>query len=156
MTEKLEQLERLVEQEAGILAALDAPPLRPAAAARTRAAVRAEALRWRRAGRRWQVWARRVGAAAVVALAVGFTYVMQSGWPGGRSAGQAAVSAEVDDLLAAWDEALGQSSRRFAFLLGDGWLVENAETEGAPWTEGAVDGLDWWRESWQSVNGDSM
>ncbi|MFH1748929.1 MAG: hypothetical protein ABIG44_18000 [Planctomycetota bacterium] len=121
MSEPLENLERQVEGEMGLLAPLP-DHLEPRAEQLTalKAAVIREARNLGGLPKAARVLPRWVGMAAAVMLAVGLSGFLT------RGPLTSNLALDDEELLSAWTEAVGRSSDRLTFLLDDGWLINGA------------------------------
>lgn len=110
MTDVLENLERQVEQEMGLLRALGAPTPRAECLAAVQAAVATEAARLRRRRGLWRAFRGPLGAAAALLLAFG--------WVSSRSAAQ---RTDPESWLQDWGAALDASRSRLSHAVEEGW-----------------------------------
>ena len=127
MSDEIKTLEMKVAKEFSEAAAvLDVPPPDPQVVARTRAAVRDEALRIRRRS----VWRHRaaswVAAAAAILLAVG---VRLPAPPAVDPLERAFAAADPVVLLDEWIDANYESNERFSALYNQTWWLSEIESE---------------------------
>jgi hypothetical protein len=136
MNQKLEELERLVKQEMGLLAQLPAPDPGADAVGRVQDAVRAEAARLRPPRERVWVLPRWAAVAAAALLAVGLSDVFRG------SLSPTGNTGDTRNALDVWAEAIQDSSDRMAYLLDYGWLVDSGTSEGSEPLQGLLESLD--------------
>ncbi|MEW6198255.1 MAG: hypothetical protein AB1601_06275 [Planctomycetota bacterium] len=118
MTEALDNLERQVEREMGLLHALGATPLRAECLAAVQAAVAAEVARQRRQRDLWRALRGPLGAAAALLLAFGWASSLP---PTSRT--------DPETWLQDWGTALDASRSRLSNAVEEGWTRGAADSE---------------------------
>lgn len=118
MTHALENLERQVEREMGLLRALGATPLRAECLAAVQAAVAAELARQRSRRGLWRTLRGPLGAAAALVLAFG--------WASALSPTQ---QTDPEAWLLDWGSALDASRNRLSNAVEEGWTRGTTESE---------------------------